>query len=184
MTCDASGMRLSAWQNFYVIVGSAGAALIGIRFVVITLIAYTRESPPEDTVGAFGTPTVVHLSGALLVAAIMSAPWGSLWGVSVALGLCGVGGIGYSAIVVQRARRQTGYQPVGEDWLWYAILPCAVYAVLAVSAVLLHQSPRAMFWIAACALGLLFLGIHNAWDTVTHLVVTGAAADKEDSPGK
>jgi len=25
--------------------------------------------------GAFGTPTVVHLTGALVVSAIMSAPW-------------------------------------------------------------------------------------------------------------
>jgi hypothetical protein len=40
-------------------------------------------------VGAFGTPTVVHLAGALLVSAIMSAPWSSLVPLSVVLGMSG-----------------------------------------------------------------------------------------------
>jgi hypothetical protein len=30
---------LSEWENFYVIVGSSAGALIGLQFVVITLIA-------------------------------------------------------------------------------------------------------------------------------------------------
>ena len=30
---------LAAWQSFYVIVGSSGGALIGLQFVVMTLIA-------------------------------------------------------------------------------------------------------------------------------------------------
>ncbi|MFI5394691.1 MAG: transposase [Candidatus Binatia bacterium] len=36
---------LSEWQSFYVIVGSSGAALIGIQFVVMALIANMRERP-------------------------------------------------------------------------------------------------------------------------------------------
>ena len=69
---------LSEWQSFYVIVGSSGAALIGIQFVVITLIANMRERPTADSLSAFGTPTVVHFAGALLVSATMSAPWPAL----------------------------------------------------------------------------------------------------------
>ena len=30
---------LSGWENFYVIVGSSAGALIGLQFVVMTLIA-------------------------------------------------------------------------------------------------------------------------------------------------
>jgi hypothetical protein len=30
---------LAGWENFYVIVGSSAGALIGLQFVVITLIA-------------------------------------------------------------------------------------------------------------------------------------------------
>ena len=32
---------LAGWENFYVIVGSSAGALIGLQFVVITLIADT-----------------------------------------------------------------------------------------------------------------------------------------------
>jgi hypothetical protein len=35
---------LSGWGNFYVIVGSAAGALIGLQFVVMTLIA---DRPPQ-----------------------------------------------------------------------------------------------------------------------------------------
>ena len=34
---------LDGWENFYVIVGSSAGALIGLQFVVLTLIA---ERPP------------------------------------------------------------------------------------------------------------------------------------------
>src|SRR5512142_2445546 len=100
------------WDSFYVIVGSSGAALIGLQFVVITLIASLRTLANAETLGAFGTPTVVHLSGALLVSAVMSAPWESLHSASIALALCGLGGLVYSALIIRRARRQTAYTPV------------------------------------------------------------------------
>jgi hypothetical protein len=35
----------------------------------------------------------------------------------------------------------------------------------------------ALFVIAAAALALLLIGIHNAWDTVTHLVTSGSLGD-------
>ena len=62
--------ELVKWQNFYVIVGSAGAALIGVQFVVVTLIATVRKPTTAESLHAFGTPTVVYLGSALLVSAI------------------------------------------------------------------------------------------------------------------
>jgi hypothetical protein len=106
-----------------VIVGSSGAALIGVQFVVVALTASMRRRPTAGSIGAFATPTVVHLGGALFVPAIMSAPWPSLFFASVPLAMCGLGGLGYGKIVIRCARRQKGYEPVWEDWLWYAILP-------------------------------------------------------------
>ena len=163
---------LSEWESFYVIVGSSGAALIGIQFVVMALIANMRARPTADSLSAFGTPTVVHFAGALLVSAIMSAPWPSLVPASVALVMCGLGGLAYGAVVIHRARRQMFYKPVWEDWVWYALLPCSIYAALALTALFLRTTTQlALFVIGAAALGLLLVGIHNAWDTVTHVLV-------------
>jgi hypothetical protein len=38
--------ELAAWDSFYVIVGSAAGALIGLQFVVMTLIVDRRRYPP------------------------------------------------------------------------------------------------------------------------------------------
>ena len=76
----------------------------------------------------------MNLTAALLVSAIMSAPSRSLVVTSIALAVCGTAGIAYGVVVIRRARRQTYYEPVWQDWLWYAVLPCAGYAALGLGA--------------------------------------------------
>jgi len=170
--------QLAAWENYYVIVGGAAAALISVQFVVIALIANRRSLVSEETINAFGTPTVVHLGGALVVSAIMCAPFRSLVAVSVALALCGLSGLVYAALVIRRARRQRTYKPVGEDWLWHAVLPCGIYAAVALAALFLDAARRVPpFVVGGAALGLLLVGIHNAWDSVTHHVIQAVGGD-------
>jgi hypothetical protein len=162
----------SAWESFYVIIGSSGGALIGVQFVVMTLIGERRHRTTSGTLSAFATPTVVHLTGALVVSAIMSAPWPSSLSFFSTVGVTGLAGLAYGPIVIRRARRQTTYAPVWQDWVWYTVLPCLSYAALAGAALVRANVQAAFFAIAAAALGLLLIGIHNAWDTVTHLVVS------------
>jgi hypothetical protein len=170
---------LIAWESFYVIVGSSGAALTGLQFVVIALVAEANkqsfargQETDGQSIAAFGTPTIVHFCAVLFVAAILSAPWPGLSSIAFTLGASGVAGLVYGVIVVRRARRQTGYRPVFEDWLWFSVLPLIAYALLLVSAILLPSHPqRAPFVIAATSLLLLFVGIHNAWDSVTYIAV-------------
>ena len=163
---------ISGWSNFYVIVGSSGAALIGLQFVVIALIADLQPKNSPEAISAFGTPTVVHLAGALIVSALMSVPWTTAEAAAIALGAYGLGGVAYGAIVIARARRQTAYAPVWQDWLWHAILPSGAYAALAIGAIQFSAWTTGLYLIAASALGLLLIGIHNAWDSVTHIVST------------
>jgi hypothetical protein len=172
---------LSAWQSFYVMVGSAAAAVIAIQFVVITLIANLRRPAPADTISAFATPTVVQLGSALLVAAIMSAPWPSLCSAAIALAVFGLGGLAYGGAVIRRARRQTYYKPERADWMWYALLPGTAYATISIAALCLWTFPcPALFAIGAGALALLLIGIHNAWDTVIHIVVVRLPGEAEE----
>lgn len=163
---------LSEWENFYVIVGSSAGALIGLQFVVIALIAdmpLTRSHAQAG--GAFATPSVVHFGVVLLVSAIISAPWKEIGTVAFLWGLVGVCGMAYSIVVARRMRAQTVYQPVFEDWLFYLLLPFASYAGLFASAFEAHPHERpALFVLAGAALLLLFIGIHNAWDSVIYHV--------------
>ncbi|HEY2586944.1 MAG TPA: hypothetical protein VGI81_14460, partial [Tepidisphaeraceae bacterium] len=165
LLAQSANLPLTAWQNFYVIVGSSGGALIGLQFVVIALIANVRWRTTADSIHAFGTPNVVYFGAALAVSAIMCAPWPSLGATSVVLALCGVVGLAYAAVVFRRARRQTVYKPDLEDWFWYVIFPCVCYAALALAAFVLRAATQvALFVVAGAALGLLFIGINNAWD--------------------
>lgn len=163
---------LAAWESFYVITGSSAAALTGLQFVVIALVAEMERRSGRREIDAFGTPTVVHFCAVLLLAAILTAPWPTIAGPALALGITGLAGIVYVAIVFRRARSQEGYKPVFEDWLWHNILPFLAYAGVAVAAMLLggHPAP-ALFWVGAAALLLLFIGIHNSWDTVTYIAI-------------
>ena len=166
---------LAIWQNFYVIIGSAAATLTGLMFIVITLIAGMRARIPSagDGIAIFSTPTVVHFCSALLIAAIICAPWQAFWNVSLLLSLLGLAGMAYIFIVLRRVRhRQIDYQPVLEDWLWHTILPLVSYTSLVIAALLLSLYPApTLFVIAGATVLFLFIGIHNAWDNVTYTVI-------------
>jgi hypothetical protein len=163
---------LAGWENFYVIVGSAAGALIGLEFVVVTLIADSPALRVPEGVAAFATPTIVHFGVVLLLSAVVSVPWHNIATVSVVWGLVGLSGIVYAVIVSRRLRVQTIYQPVFEDWLSHVLLPFAAYAMLAGSAYVAHSHARpALFVVGAATLLLLFVGIHNAWDVVTYHVL-------------
>src|SRR5262245_32537604 len=88
----------AGWESFYVIVGSAAGALIGLQFVVMTLIA---ERPPAAEAGAaFATPTIVHFSTALLLSVLLRVPWQSVVPLVILLGLIGLSGVFYIAVVL------------------------------------------------------------------------------------
>lgn len=161
---------LAEWDSFCVIVGSSAGALIGLQFVVMTLLA-GRNIRSADAGGAFGTPTVVHFSVVLFLSALLRAPWQSITSVMIMLGLFGLGGLVYAVIVLRRMLRQTAYQPVAEDWLFHLILPFVSYALLATTPLWGEPHARlALFGVAGASLLLLFTGIHNAWDSVAFQV--------------
>ena len=170
--------ELAGWSNFFVIVGSSAGALIGLQFVVITLIASRPVRPGLEPANAYATPTIVHFGSVLLLSAGMAAP---LRGIEAPAfwGLLGACGLIYCGIVTRRVRRQQAYQPVIEDWLFHVIFPLGAYATLAASAFAPPKDEHsAMFAVAAAALLLLFSGIHNAWDAVTyHIFVEHKKAD-------
>ncbi|MBS1910345.1 MAG: hypothetical protein JST22_00025 [Bacteroidetes bacterium] len=163
---------LAGWENFYVIIGSSAGALIGLQFVVLTLVANTLRSAEEAEAGdAFATPTIVHFSAVLLLAGIASAPWEGIGTVAVLWGIMGLSGLVYTVIVTWRMRRQGVYRLQLEDLLFHILLPLAAYGMLAVSACLVRSRPdEPLFVVAAAALLLLFAGIHNAWDNVAYHV--------------
>ena len=172
--------ELAEWESFYVIVGGAAAALIGLQFVVLTLIAERPQLGAPEAGAAFATPTIVHFGTALLLAALTRVPWHTITPAAMLWGVIGLSGSIYSIVVVRRMRVQTAYKPEFEDWLFHVALPFAAYATLLGTAFLaISYTEDALLGAGGAALFLLFIGIHNAWDAVSYHVFVSMRKSKD-----
>jgi hypothetical protein len=163
---DSALPPLAEWGNFYVITGSGAAALTGLQFVVIALRTEAIAEAGERAVRAFGTPNVLHFCGVLLISAILSIPGHTVKSLAVWIAGTGIAGLVVSMRVLALARRQSHYTPVLSDWIWHVVMPLVAYASLVAAAGLLsHSAAIALDLVAAASLLLLFIGIHNAWDS-------------------
>jgi hypothetical protein len=174
---------VAGWDTFYVIIGSSAAALTGLMFVVITLTAEMRSAlvGAGEGVGAYASPTVVHFCLVLLIGAVMTSPGHTALSLAISMAIIALIGLGYMIAVLLRMRRVEVYEPVGEDVLWHVVLPLAAYVCLLACAGFLRAGrDRSLYFVGASALLLLYIGIHNAWDTATWMAVQG----KEGQEGR
>ena len=160
------------WENFFYLIGSAAGALIGLMFVVITLTA--NQDPRRISRGApvYVTPIVFHFAVVFIVSVISVVPRMSPPVVAVILGLCAIAGLAYSVVTTVRLFLSDWEDPI-PDWsdkCFYGLLPTMVYVALASAAVAVpFFASKAIFGISAIMIGLLLLGIRNAWDLATTL---------------
>ena len=67
----------SGWSSFFTLTGSAGAGLIGLLFVVVTLGVDLSTSRRLDVARALMTPALISFADVLLQGMIVLAPWPS-----------------------------------------------------------------------------------------------------------
>jgi len=65
------------WANLFEITGAAGAQLIGLVFVAVTLGVGLSAPQAADGIRAFMTPTLFNFGSVLFQAVLMLAPWPS-----------------------------------------------------------------------------------------------------------
>ena len=161
--------------------GSSAAALTGLMFVVITLVdRIERSKRSQDGIATFSTPIVMHFCTALLVSAILSAPWRSLMPVAVLIGTIGLVGVVYILRIMIRTKRLAVYTPDLEDWVWYSILPFVTYCAVLGGAIALPVVPHnALFALAAAVILFIFIGIRDAWDVVTYIAIGGPSQPRD-----
>lgn len=171
--------QLAGWENYYVILGSCAGGLIGLTFVVIALIR-DAQRVTSDGLSAFVTPTTVHFGGVLALAAFLSMPRHTTLSLSLGIGIGGVAGLLYTGMIGAKMRNvSSGYVPVREDWTFNVILPSFIYGGLFVLAFLMWRWQNAsLYAVALLSLGLLFIGIRNAWDIAVWMT-THRRGDKD-----
>jgi hypothetical protein len=154
------------WENFFLMAGGAAAVLIGLIFVVISLMHdRSRESVLAGSrlyMGpiVLGVSFVLALSAAALVPGIGRGQFAAIAGIialwGFARGIASAIGIG---------RRNDVHWT---DLWFYGVLPSAAYAALGLVAIAFWQDWRwARDGLAAVITLALLLAIRNEWDLIT-----------------
>ena len=156
---------LHDWTNLFTLTGSAGGALIGLLFVVVTLGSGLSASQSESAIRGFVTPILVNFSGVLFQAIVVVAPWPSDHPAGVLLVLGGLTGAIYRLATIRWKGKADFMALSGFDWVAYNGVPVIANAsLIAGGAGLVVEDARAPYAIAAASTLLLAAGIYGAWD--------------------
>jgi len=166
---------LKEWHDFYLVVGTAAATLIGAMFVVVSIGSSRMSEQQELGRRVYVTPTVMHLAVVLFTCALVFVPSLSAFGLGVLLGIGALGGLVYAGRNSFHISRREGHW---SDRLWYGVVPPLAYiTALGGAASLLLARPHA-FDLLAAGLGILVAsGIRNAWDLIIFFVVKPSEPD-------
>src|SRR6266851_6784345 len=163
---------LHDWHDFYILVGTASATLVGLMFVAASIGSSIFDEDHRAGMTAFITPTVVHFAAVLFTCLLVTIPtqsWRTLGGL---IGAGGLAGAIYCGRLVAQMIIRHRFNVDLIDRLFYALLPLLGYLLALIAAVLLLiQSTASANLIAAAVLTLLFAGIRNAWDMMVWIVI-------------
>ena len=156
---------LRDWQNFYMLTGTASAALIGLIFVAMSLGTGLKFHDTVTTVHTWVTPIIIQFGIAFLISALITVPTLTVLSLVVFLGAVGLVVLGYVLSIGVRfwRQRRSASEPVS-DFVWYAVLPAVSCLLILGTAVgLLLGAGQVLSGLALAVLLLMVLGIRNAW---------------------
>jgi peptidoglycan/LPS O-acetylase OafA/YrhL len=159
---------MADWSDFYTLIGSTAATLIGLIFVVISLGADHAKAGDEHPAD-WRYPTLIHFASLLFGALAMMAPLSDM-ARALAIGLIGCVGLSYMANLAFLASKRIKAEE--RQTLWFGILPIVGYAGFLVTAAAwaLASSFAPEIGGLACVV-LLAAALHNCW-TMTLIIIS------------
>jgi hypothetical protein len=163
-------MMFEHWDSYYLLIGTAAGALIGLLFVVATLNAGREVSDVTRGTKTYLTPTVFHFAIVVVVSALATAPGLPARTVGLLLGACAIVGLVYSAWICIRLRSGNMTGQHWSDFWYFGVAPTAIYLGLGATSGTAWAAPSALpYGTGVLLLLLMLVGIRNAWDLVTWL---------------
>jgi hypothetical protein len=155
---------LHGWENFFIVGATAGATLIGLLFVAITLGAGLSTPQGLNATRAFLTPTLIWFSSVLFECIAVLPPWPSAWPVGIILGLFGLASLVYQIHIILEQRKVDFTLLDWADWTLFSLAPMLGDAsLIAGAAGLFAEKPFAPYAIAGAITLQLLAGIYGAW---------------------
>lgn len=177
------------WDSFYLLIGGAAGALIGLLFIVATLTRGRDRDSALHGASVYMSPVVLHLALVLTISALAAVPGvdpqtgGRLVAAGGLIGVVAAGRVVYHLAIARSFP--------GAHWtdLWcYGVAALAADAALTVAASAVWWSTTRMadLAIAASLVAILLVAIRNAWDLVTWIsaVNNTEGANAQESGGR
>jgi hypothetical protein len=169
--------QLKEWHDFYVLIGTAGATLLALLFVAVSLGAGFLTEERRLGTRTFMSPVVVHFTSVFFLSAVALFPWHQAEFFAVLIGITALIGATISTYITVQVVR-TDLTNDMEDYLAYGLLPGLGYLALLAAAVSIYlEKDFGLNALAGALLLLAIVNIRNAWDLTLTMVRRNRRAD-------
>ena len=161
---------LHEWHEFYILLGTAGATLLALLFVAVSLGTGFLNDRDQRGTRTFMSPVVIHFTSVFFLSAVCLMPSHGPRFFATLIGATAVVGVAVSIVITVWVVRteMTRYLP---DYFAYGLLPVVAYlALLAASIMIYFKLDYALEVLAGGLLVLAIVNIRNAWDLTLSMV--------------
>lgn len=161
---------LHAWHEFYILLGTAGATLVALLFVAVSLGAGYLSSQDQRGPRTFMSPVVIHFTSVFFISAVCLVPSHGPFFFATLIGVTALVGIAVSIVITVWVVRteMTNYL---QDYFGYGLLPLGAYVALLVASIMIYTGQDyALEILAGSLLALAVVNIRNAWDLTLSMV--------------
>ena len=161
---------LHEWHEFYILLGTAGATLLALLFVAVSLGTGFLSSKDQQGTRTFMSPVVIHFTSVFFLSAVCLVPsHGPVFFAVLIAGTAIVGVVVSIVISVWVVRTEmTQYLP---DYFAYGLLPVGAYLALLVASIMIYLGrDYALEVLAGGLLLLAIVNVRNAWDLTLSMV--------------
>jgi hypothetical protein len=168
---------LDGWHEFYILLGTAAAALVALLFVAASIAVGRLSAERNSPTRTFTTPVVFHYTYVLFLSLVALVPVNTDTSLATIIGLSAAAALAYSCFIFVGVMRS--HTADLDDRLGYGASPPAAYAAaLASSVFIFARSAIGPPLLGAALILLLLVNIRNAWD----LTVFFAQRRPEENP--
>jgi hypothetical protein len=153
----------ASWHDFYMLLGTASAALVALLFVAVSIGASFLSLERSTATRTFMSPVVFHFSTLLVISLIALVPSHTAQSLATGITLVAIAGLAYTTVVLVGLARASVSDIA--DRFGYGIFPMASYvAMLAAAGLVISRATLGADILAAALLLLLAINIRNAGD--------------------
>ena len=161
---------LHEWHEFYILLGTAGATLLALLFVAVSLGTGFLSSKDQQGTRTFMSPVVIHFTSVFFLSAVCLVPSHGPVFFAVLIAGTAIVGVAVSVVISVWVVRteMTQYLP---DYFAYGLLPVGAYLALLVASVMIYLGrDYALEVLAGGLLVLAIVNVRNAWDLTLSMV--------------